>query len=124
MNIPANKFSLFALLWFAAGVYFLIFREADGSVPPFAHFDKAAHFALFFAQFWLCAKAFMSERRPIPYIALLAVAALLAVVSEAAQAMFTQTREGSAADALADIAGAVTALWLARKVYANKPESS
>ncbi|UOO81330.1 VanZ family protein [Uruburuella testudinis] len=120
MNIPTNKFTLLALLWFGAGVYSLVFREAESGAPPFAHFDKIAHFALFFGQFWLIAKALMQARQAIPYTALLACAVLFAAGSETAQALFTQTRQGSAADALADIAGAASALWLAHKVTAAK----
>ena len=47
MKLPANKFTLFAAAWFAAGIYALIFRESGNAPPPFPHFDKAAHFALF-----------------------------------------------------------------------------
>ena len=76
--MPRNRYSLLALLWLAAGLYSLLFREAAGGAPPFAHFDKVAHFALFFGQFWLTAKAFMQAQRPILYAALFTLAVLLA----------------------------------------------
>ena len=115
-----NRWLLLAVLWFAAGVYGLIFRETDGGAAPIPHFDKVAHFGLFFGQFWLLAKVFMQERRAIPFAALLVLALALAAGSEWAQGALTQTRAGDWRDALADISGAVAALWLARKVAAAK----
>ncbi|HFC8517636.1 TPA: VanZ family protein [Neisseria weaveri] len=121
MMLPRNRFMLMAVLWFAAGIYFLIFRESDSSnPPPFLHFDKFAHFALFFAQFWLLAKAFFSDGLTIPYGKLMITALCYAVVSETAQAWLTATREGSLLDGAADLAGAATALWTAAKVVAAK----
>lgn len=120
MKLPKNRFALFAVLWFAAAVYSLLFREADGSVLPFAHFDKAAHFVLFFAQFWLCAKAFMNSGLAVPNRLLLVLALLFAAGSEIGQALFTRTREGGIGDAAADMLGACAALWLAAKVAAAK----
>lgn len=116
MNLPLNKFTLLALAWFAAALYALLFREADGGAAPFPHFDKVAHFALFFGQTWLLAKAWLAESRPVPYIALLVFALLFAATSEVTQALFTRTREGSWLDGGADILGTLAALWLAHKV--------
>ncbi len=116
MNFPLNKFTLLALAWFGAGVYALLLRESEGGAMPFPHFDKVVHFALFFGQFWLLAKAWLAEKRPIPYRSLLMIAVACAAGSEIAQALLTQTREGSWLDAFADIAGAATALWLAHRV--------
>lgn len=120
MQIPNNRFLLFAVLWFVAAAYSLLFSESDGGVPLFAHFDKVAHFALFFAQFWLLAKAFMQEGLAVPYRLLFMLAVLAAAGSETAQALFTRTREGSMADGLADMLGAGTALWLAYRVSSAK----
>ncbi len=50
MKLPRNRFSLLSALWFAGGIYSLLFKAADFAPPPFPHFDKAAHIALFFAQ--------------------------------------------------------------------------
>ena len=71
--MPRNKWLLLALLWLLAGVYALVLRENDnGSLKaPFAHFDKFVHAALFFAQLWLLAKAWLAEKRPLPLRALL-----------------------------------------------------
>ncbi len=120
MRMPNNRFVLFAVMWFIAAVYSLLFRESDGGAPPFAHFDKVAHFALFFAQFWLLAKAFMQDRLAVPYRLLFVLAVLAAAGSETAQALFTRTREGSIADGLADVLGACAALWLADRVSSAK----
>lgn len=123
MKLPLNKFTVLAALWLAAGIYSLIFRESAGGTPPFPHFDKFAHFCLFLAQIWLLAKAFIVEKRPVPYRALLVFALLYALGSEWAQAAFTVTRQGSLLDGLADMCGAASALWLAKQVETAKASS-
>lgn len=115
MPLPINKFSLLAALWLAAGIYSLLFREAEGGVPPFPHFDKVAHFALFFGQFWLAAKAYIQASRPIPYRTLLTLGLIFAAASEYAQASFTTTRQGTVGDGIADLLGCSVALWVAAK---------
>ena len=120
MTLPRNKFTALAALWFAAAIYSLLLRESTGGAPPFPNFDKVAHFALFFAQFWLLAKAYMADKRPIPYRGLMIAAVVFAIASECAQAVFTQTREGSFWDAVADVCGAAAALWFARKIEQAK----
>ncbi|WP_373745781.1 VanZ family protein [Neisseria dentiae] len=120
MRMPNNRFVLFAVLWFFAVIYSLLLKESDDGTPPFAHFDKVAHFALFFGQFWLLAKAFMRDGLAVPYRLLFVSAVLVAAGSEMAQALLTRTREGSIADGLADVLGAAAALWLAHKVSAAK----
>lgn len=114
MKLPRNRFALLSALWFVGGIYSLLFKAADAATPPFPHFDKAAHLALFFAQIWLLTKAFRTESRPIPYRSLIAFAFCFAVVSECAQAWFTATRTGSLGDVLADMAGTALALFAAR----------
>lgn len=120
--LPRNKFTAFALLWLAAGIYSLVFREADGGVPPFPHFDKAAHFLLFFAQTWLWARSFIEDKRPIPYRGIVIFSLIYAVGSEYAQAAWTETREGSFADGIADLLGMSAALCLAKKWAAVKAQ--
>ena len=124
MSLPRNRFTVLALLWLAAGIYSLIFRESGNAAPPFPNFDKVAHFALFFAQFWLCAKAFIVGKQLIPYRGLLAAAWVYAVASEWAQATFTATRQGSFGDGVADMLGAAAALWLAKRVSDAKDKQA
>ena len=113
-----NKWLLLSVLWLAAGAYALIWREGGSSAPPFPHFDKLAHAALFFAQFWLLSKVFLTARRSLPVPALLAAALLLAVGSEWAQAAFTVSRQAEVWDGAADMAGAGAALYLAWRLQA------
>ncbi|WP_304667982.1 VanZ family protein [Neisseria polysaccharea] len=113
MKLPRNRFSLLSALWFAGGIYALL-KPAETAPPPFPHFDKAAHLALFFAQIWLLTKAFRTGKLPIPYRSLIAFALCFALFSECAQAWFTATRTGSLGDVLADMAGTVLALFAAR----------
>ena len=118
--LPLNKFTVAALIWFAAAIYPLLFKEGGNSPPPFPHFDKVGHFGLFFGQAWLCAKIFIQDNRNIPYKGILFAALLFAVGSELAQAFLTTTRQGSIADGIADMVGTVAALWFATKVKAAK----
>lgn len=118
--LPLNKFTAAALIWFAAAIYALLFKEGGNSAPPFPHFDKVGHFGLFFGQAWLCAKIFIQENGEIPYKGILLAALLFAVGSELAQAFLTATRQGSISDGIADMAGAAAALWFAEKVKAAK----
>ncbi|HEZ2349533.1 TPA: VanZ family protein [Neisseria meningitidis] len=119
MMLPRNRFSLLSALWFAGGIYALL-RPAETTPPPFPHFDKVAHLALFFAQTWLLTKAFRTESRPIPYRGLMVSALCFALFSECAQVLFTETRTGSFGDVLADMAGTVLALFAARA--ARRPD--
>lgn len=118
MTLPKNKWLAAAILWFIAGIYSLILRESSSHIaPPFPHFDKIAHAALFFAQIWLLAKAWLAERKRPPIAALLAFALYYAIGSEIAQHLLTQTRYGDPLDALADMAGSSIALYLAHYAY-------
>ncbi|WP_274572389.1 VanZ family protein [Neisseria leonii] len=118
--MPRNRFTLFALIWLAALLYSLLQESNGRSLPPFPHFDKVMHAALFFAQFWLAARAFLHENRRPPYLLLLAAALILAAASEAAQFWFTQTRRAEWGDAAADVLGAAAALWLASRAAAAR----
>ncbi|KPN71491.1 VanZ family protein [Neisseria sp. 83E34] len=118
-NIPFNKYTVFALVWFVV-CWFGILKESSGSAPPFPHFDKAAHCGMFFAQIWLIARSFLEARRRPPYAALLVFALVFALSSELAQLWFTQTRSAELADGLADMLGTGLALLLARNVAAIK----
>ncbi|HGO5814253.1 TPA: VanZ family protein [Mannheimia haemolytica] len=109
-----NKYTLLALIWFAVGIYSLIFRETTHDLPPFPHFDKVAHFGLFFIQIWLSARAFMQSKKAVPYLGLMLFALLYAFGSEWGQAQFTENREASWLDGAADLAGAGFALLLVR----------
>ena len=114
MSLPRNKYTLFAALWFAALWFALLLESGSHTPPPFPHFDKAAHFAAFFAQFWLAARAWNEECRRPPILLVLAAA------TEAAQALFTRTRSADLLDALADLSGTAAALWLADKVWRSR----
>lgn len=115
-----NKWLLFALLWLAASVYALFFKPDNGT-PPFAHFDKAAHFGLFFGQFWLLAKIFLHRQQTPPWRWLLPAAFIWAGLSEYLQATLTPDRHGDVFDAIADVLGAACALWLAVRVAHASP---
>lgn len=115
--IPRNKWCLLGVVWLVLGVYGLIFREATGAhASPFPHFDKMAHGLLFFVQFSLFCKAYLHEGKRIAYVSLLIFALVCAVLSEWAQSAFTFTRQADVWDGVADMAGAMLALYLARQI--------
>ncbi len=119
---PKNRFLIFALLWHIACWYGLL-KESSGTPPPFPHFDKFAHFSLFFAQIWLIARSYREADRQPPWIGLTVFALLFAISSEVAQATLTQTRSGDILDAVADMLGTGVALLLTRKALQHQKTS-
>lgn len=122
--IRFNKWFALAFAWFLASVYALLLQPASQTPPPFAHFDKVAHMALFFAQFWLLAKGFSSQHRPLPLRLLWTGAIIWAALSEILQALCTTTRQGEVFDALADLIGTGLALYLAYRIQQARCHSS
>lgn len=122
---PRNKWTYAALLWLAAGLYALLFRE-NGSfaAPPIRHFDKIVHFFLFGLQFGLAAQAYIAAARRPPYRTLMLLALLYAAGSEAAQHYFTATRQADIRDGIADLAGAAAALYLVKLRFKLRPISA
>ncbi len=120
--MPKNKLLVVALLWFMGSLYFLFRPTTATDTMPFAHFDKLAHFSMFFGQFWLLCKAYTSELKAIPLKWLFVAAVVWAVSSEVLQMLLTTTRSGDAWDALADVTGAALALVLGRYVNQLKRE--
>lgn len=108
--MPKNKLTALAFLWFLGSLYFLLRPANPEEVMPFAHFDKLAHFSMFFGQFWLLCKAYTLELKAIPLKWLLVVAITWAIGSEALQLLLTSSRSAEVWDALADVLGAVLAL--------------
>ncbi|MBP6116325.1 MAG: VanZ family protein [Neisseriaceae bacterium] len=116
--MPKNKMMVVALLWFAGSLYFLLRPANPEEIPPFAHFDKFAHFSMFFGQFWLLCKAYTLELKAIPLKWLLVGAVAWAISSEFLQILLTTSRSADAWDALADVMGAGLALVLG--LYVNQ----
>lgn len=117
-----NKWLLIAIVWFLASIYFLFFKSS-GTPVPIPQFDKICHFGLFFGQFWLMAKACFSAGFTIPQRLLLISAIIWAATSEIIQALFT-TRNGDIMDAIADLSGAILALWLAQQIQTARRNGS
>ncbi|MFA9487612.1 MULTISPECIES: VanZ family protein [unclassified Mannheimia] len=112
-----NRHALLALLWFVISLYSLIFRESSGDPPLFPHFDKIGHFAIFFIQIWLIARAFIQSNKFVPYLGLMIFALFYAFGTELGQAYFTETRQSSWLDGIADLFGAGTALLAVKYIY-------
>ena len=119
--MPKNKYLLFAIIWFLLTVYGLLLKTPSGLVQlPFPHFDKFTHMALFFGQFWLLSKVYLSENRCPPFKILILMFVSWAVISEVLQGTLTQTRSADVLDAVADMVGASLALLVARYVHSLK----
>lgn len=116
---PKNRFLLLALLWHIACWYGLL-KESSDSPPPFLHFDKFAHFSLFFAQIWLLARSYREAGHQPPWLYLTIFALLFAAGSEIAQTALTQTRSGDILDIAADMLGTAVALLLTRQLWLNR----
>lgn len=112
-----HKYIFLALLWFAISIYSLIFRESSNQLQLFPHFDKIGHFAIFFIQIWLVARAFIQANKAVPYSGLMIFALFYALGTELGQATFTATRTGSWLDGLADLCGAGVALLMVKYLY-------
>lgn len=121
-TIYFNKWLLIAIVWFLASIYFLFFKSS-GTPVPIPQFDKICHFGLFFGQFWLMAKACFSAGFTISQRLLLISAIIWAATSEVIQALFT-TRNGDIMDAIADLSGAILALWLAQQIQTARRNGS
>ena len=119
--MPKNKYLLFAIIWFLLTVYGLLFRTpSDMTQLPFPHFDKFTHMALFFGQFWLLSKVYLTENRYPPFKIFVLMFVSWAVISEVLQGTLTQTRSAEVLDAIADMVGASLALLVARYVHSLK----
>lgn len=107
MQAPVWEHAGWRLLWLAmlAVVMMLALAPSDNTHPDwFENADKLRHAAAFAAFWWVGLRAFapLSRRRRW---ALLAVLLAYGAAIELAQALFTDNREASVADWLADACG-------------------
>ncbi len=118
ISLPKNHFLFLSLFWFLLTVYGLFFYVPSSTgLPPFPHFDKFMHGALFFGQFWLLSKTYFKDNRQPPFRWLFILAMVWAGLSEILQGLLTATRMAEAPDAIADVVGATLALGLARYLW-------
>lgn len=109
-----NKWLVLALIWFGASIYTLFLSSGNQSVS-IPHFDKICHFGLFFGQFWLLCKICLQSNSTLPIRQYLFLALAWAAISEVIQSQLPH-RSGDILDAIADLLGAICALWLAKKI--------
>ncbi|MCO6504802.1 MAG: VanZ family protein [Snodgrassella sp.] len=110
----SNKWFFLSVVWFIASIYSLFFASGN-HLSSIRHFDKICHCGLFFGQFWLLCKICLSNGIHIPIRAFLAFALLWACTSEVIQLQLPK-RNGDILDAIADLLGAVCAIWIAKKI--------
>lgn len=82
--------------------------------PDIPHLDKVAHLLVFAAVAWTGARAGLLARWLVPALV------LHAVTSELAQAYLLPRRSGDAADVLADCAGVLAGMVLARASWRHE----
>ena len=114
-----NRYAIYACAWFVLSAYGFFMRPPSIGVPLFPHFDKFVHFALFFGQLWLVARAHTSQMRPVNNQLWLGLALVWAVAIELIQNTLPN-RSADVWDAVADMAGAACALYIAHKVIQNR----
>ena len=115
-----NRFVMFAIAWFFLCVYAFFMRppQLEG-VPLFPHFDKFAHFGLFFGQFWLIVRAYSTAQKPMPTLAWFIAAIVWAAATELIQSQLP-SRSADVLDALADVAGAACALYIGQRLSQHR----
>lgn len=114
-----NRFVFFAAAWFVLSAYGFFMRPPSVGIPLFAHFDKFVHFALFFGQFWLIARAYGLHSKVISLPVWGVCALIWAVAVELVQSQLPN-RSADVFDVVADMAGALCALLLAQAVMRNR----
>lgn len=111
-----KKWAVFALLWFLLLMYALLLKPT-GNVPKIPNSDKIAHLIMFFGQFWLIGRSMLALSLKKYWAIGMALALFLAIGSEILQGL-TGYRSMEFFDGVADMVGAVGALWLVQ--WANK----
>lgn len=107
-----KKWAIFALLWFLLLMYALLLKPT-GNTPKIPNADKVAHFGLFFGQFWFVGRSMIALPIKIYWAMGIILALVLAIGSELLQGL-TGYRSMEFFDGVADMVGAVVALWLVR----------
>lgn len=121
LPFPCNRFTVYAVLWFMVSAYALLRENAPHTAaPPFIHFDKFVHAALFFAQTHLIARSYQLAKRNLPYRYILGLGLVFAIGSEIAQSYCTTSRQGSWGDVCADLLGVALACWFAKSKQNNR----
>lgn len=117
-----NRFFVFSLAWLLLSAYGLFIKppNTDG-LPLFPHFDKFAHFVIFFGQFWLIARFYTNELRSVPIRKWLLIALIWAIASELIQSQLP-SRSADVLDVCADMLGATCALFLAQSVVRRRQQ--
>ncbi|MDO4251337.1 MAG: hypothetical protein Q4C68_07485 [Moraxella sp.] len=105
-----KKWAVFALLWFFLLMYALLLKPT-GHTPKIPNTDKIAHLMIFFGQFWLVGRSMLALPIKTYWSIGGGLALMLAVGSEALQGL-TGYRSVEFLDGVADMVGAVGALWL------------
>ena len=113
-----NRYAIYAIAWFFLSAYGFFMKPPVG-VPLFPHFDKFVHFALFFGQMWLVARAYTSQMRPVNNKLWSILALVWAIVIEVVQSSLPN-RSADVWDVVADVAGALSALAIAHAVIQSR----
>lgn len=114
-----NRFVMFAIAWFILSSYGFFMRPPAIGMPLFPHFDKFTHAALFFGQLWLVARAYALNQKRLPYRFWLVLALIWAIAIELIQSQLP-SRSADVWDVVADMVGAIAALYLAHTVYTHR----
>jgi VanZ family protein len=104
---------LYLIIWLSLSVYALL--TPSGSLPkinPFEHFDKIVHAGMFFTLFIILVPIFLKKQHYFKsYFFSFITTVSTGIVFEILQNTMSSGRSGSIADALADLSGALIAIF-------------
>lgn len=104
-----KKWAMLALIWLILLTYALLLKPT-GNVPKIPNADKFAHFGLFFGQFWFFGRSLIVLSLKTYWTIGIILALFLAISSEILQGL-TGYRSMEFFDGVADMVGAILALW-------------
>lgn len=104
-----KKWAMLALIWLILLTYALLLKPT-GNMPKIPNADKFAHFGLFFGQFWFLGRSLIVLPFKTYWAIGVGLALFLAISSEILQGL-TGYRSMEFFDGVADMVGAILALW-------------
>jgi VanZ family protein len=114
---------LYLLIWISLSVYALL--TPSGSLPkfnPFEHFDKVIHAGLFFTLFVILVPIYLKKQHYFKsYFFSFITTITTGIIFEILQNRLSSGRSGSVADAIADVTGAVIAIFCYHFILKQKP---
>ncbi|KGN39246.1 hypothetical protein N803_01785 [Knoellia subterranea KCTC 19937] len=98
--------------------FVLLYAPSSGGAPPFPHFDKLVHAAIF------ALPVFFAAAARLPFVPVVALAAAHAPLSEVIQGTLLPQRSGDPRDVIADLVGVALGVIAAQRVLRVRESNS